>query len=85
MTSQSNTKNISHFIQFNMTRSAVRVKYPLPWMLDQTDHGQIVEQYSFYQHQNHLTKPAAFSDIKGQFMRHKKFKHCYASAIIQLI
>ena len=30
-------------------------------MLGQTDHEQIEGQYSFYQHQNHLIKPAANS------------------------
>lgn len=34
-------------------------------MLDQTDHEQIEEQYSFYQRQNHLTEQAVFNDIKG--------------------
>jgi len=33
----------------------------LPWMLDQTDHEQNEEQYSFYQHQNPLTKPTVHS------------------------
>jgi len=39
----------------------------LPWMLDQTGHEQSEEQYSFYQHQNHLIKPAVHNiRKKGQ-------------------
>lgn len=37
-------------------------------MLDQTDHEQIVEQYSFYQHQNHLREQAVSSDIQSLVM-----------------
>ena len=32
-------------------------------MLDQIDHEQTVEQYSFYQRQNHLREQAVFSYI----------------------
>ena len=32
-------------------------------MLDQIDHEQTVEQYSFYRHQSHLREQAEFSDI----------------------
>lgn len=33
-------------------------KSALPWMWDQTDHGQNEELYSSYQHQNHPAKLA---------------------------
>jgi len=43
-------------------------------MLHQTDHEQIVEQYSFYQHQNHLREQAVFSDISRLVMVSFKVK-----------